>query len=63
MTPKQFYDTVVEMRKWQRAYFRSKGRDKRALQYAKDYECKVDEEIARVGLMLKEEQNPRLNLI
>lgn len=63
MTPKQFYDTVVEMRKWQRAYFRSKGHDKRALQFAMEYERKVDEEIARVGLMLKEEQNPRLDLI
>lgn len=63
MNPKEFYDTVVKMREQQRAYFRSNGRDKRALQYAKEYERKIDEEIKRVELMLKEAQNPRLNLI
>lgn len=59
MTPKEFYDTVVEMRKHQRAYVRSNRRDNIALQSAKHYEQIIDVEIKRVELLLKEQLNPR----
>lgn len=61
MDSRQFFDAVVEMRKYQKKYFRSGNRDRSALQYAKDYERKIDEEIKRVQLLLHEERNPRLN--
>lgn len=61
MDSRQFFDTVVEMRKYQKAYFRSNNRDRSALQAAKDYERKIDEEIKRVQLLLHEQRNPRLN--
>lgn len=61
MTPKEFYDTVVKMREHQRAYFRSNGRDRIALQNSKHYEQIIDAEIKRVDLMLKEQRSPRLN--
>lgn len=62
MTPKEFFDAVVEMRKHQRAYFRSHGIDKQALRFSKDAEAKVDKEIARVQLLIKEQQQPKLDL-
>lgn len=61
MTPKEFYDTVVNMRKYQREYFRSNGRDRAALHTAKQYEQIIDVEIKRVELMIKEQRCPRLN--
>lgn len=61
MTPKEFFDAVVEMRKHQRAYFRSHGTDRQALSYSKDAEARIDREIARVQLLLKEQQQPRLD--
>lgn len=61
MDSRQFFDAVVEMRKYQKQYFRSGNRDRSALQSAKDYERKIDEEIKRVQLLLHEERNPRLN--
>lgn len=61
MTPKDFYDTVVKMRHYQRAYFRSKGQDKEALRYAKNYEQIIDTEIKRVEIIERENQQPRLN--
>ena len=61
MDSRQFFDAVVEMRKYQKQYFRSCNRDRSALQSAKDYERKIDEEIKRVQLLLHEERNPRLN--
>lgn len=61
MTPKEFYDNVVNMRKFQREYFRSNGRDRVALQSAKHYEQMIDVEIKRVELMIKEQRSPRLD--
>lgn len=61
MTAKEFYDTVVKMRHFQRAYFRSKGQDKEALRYAKNYEQIIDTEIKRVDLIQREKLQPRLN--
>lgn len=62
MDAKQFFDLVVLMRKHQREYFRSKGQDKKALQYAKEVEQMVDMEIKRVELIQKERMSPRLDL-
>lgn len=61
MTPKDFYDTVVKMRHYQRAYFRSKGQDKEALRYAKNYEQIIDTEIKRVDQLEREKREPRIN--
>lgn len=61
MTSKEFFDTVVEMRKHQKAYLRSNGRNKDELRYSRDYEAKIDKEIVRVKLIIKENQNPRLD--
>lgn len=62
MNAKQFFDLVVIMRREQRAYSRSNGRDRKALQNAKDCERRVDEEIKRVQMLAREEQFPRLEL-
>lgn len=63
MTHREFYDIVVKMRKQQRAYSRSNGNDKSALQYAKHYERIIDEEIKRVELITKEKLSPRLDIL
>lgn len=62
MTPREFFEAVVNMRKHQRAYARSNGRDKTALRYAKDAETKIDHEIARVQLIENKRLQPRLDL-
>lgn len=61
MNAKEFYDTVVKMRYYQRTYFRSKGQDKEALRYAKNYEQIIDSEIKRVEIIQREKLQPRLN--
>lgn len=61
MSPKEFFLTVEKMREHQRAYFRSKGKDRIALQSAKHYEQMIDTEIKRVNVLLKEELSPRLD--
>lgn len=61
MTPKEFYDTVVNMRKWQREYARSNNKDRIALQSARHYEQIIDVEIKRVELLIKEQRSPRLD--
>lgn len=58
----QFFILVRDMRKYQRMYFRSKGTDRAALLYSKDLEKRVDAEIARVELAIKERREPRLDL-
>lgn len=60
MSPKQFFDLVVQMRQKQRDYAKSK--DGTALRYARDLERRVDEEIKRAQLVLREQQQPRLTL-
>ena len=61
MTAREFYDTVVKMRQFQRAYFRSKGQDTEALRFARNYEQIIDREIKRVELIEKEKQQPRID--
>ncbi|MBD5379567.1 MAG: hypothetical protein HDR74_06735 [Bacteroides sp.] len=62
MKAKEFYNTVVEMRKFQRQYARSNGRDSKARQYARQYEQIIDHEIKRVELVTKEQLAPRLDI-
>lgn len=62
MTARQFFDLVVIMRKLQREYFRSGGRDQKTLLLAKDVERKVDEEIKRVEMIENERRSPRLDI-
>lgn len=62
MTSREFYNLVVEMRKAQRTRARARVDDRRLNMFAADLERKVDEEIARVALLLRERQNPTLNL-
>lgn len=62
MTSREFYALVVEMRKAQRARARARVDDRRLNMFAADLERKVDEEIARVDLVLRQRQNPALDL-
>lgn len=62
MTSREFYTLVVEMRKAQRARARARVDDRRLNMFAADLERKVDEEIARVDLVLRQRQNPALEL-
>ena len=50
MTPKDFFDKVVEMRRCQKEYLR----------ISKQIEREVDEEIERVQKILHDKQNPQL---
>lgn len=45
MTDTELIDEVRKMRHWQAEYF--KGKDHTALRYAKDFERRVDAELAR----------------
>ena len=59
MNPKEFFDTVAQMRDAQKVYFRDRTRE--ALNESKRLEKKVDAEIARArailaGLPAKEPQ-------
>ena len=59
MTPRQFYDTVVEMRRWQKAYHAEKefnDAKKYALNKSRQYERAVDMEIERVTRLITEPQ-------
>ena len=63
MTPKEFYDNVVEMRKWQKKFFSTKRDDPKKFEYQQQsivFEKIVDEEIKRVTVLLKEKQEPKL---
>lgn len=50
MTPKEFFDKVVEMRRCQKEYLKNK----------RQIEREVDEEIERVQKILHDKQNPQL---
>jgi len=52
MTPKEFYDKVVEMRKAQKEYFRFRAPS--ALSKSKQLEAEIDAEIKRVEQLLSE---------
>lgn len=56
MSPKEFYDAVVEMRTFQQAYKRSK--DDKDAEKAKYWEHLVDREVERVELAII--RNPKL---
>lgn len=58
MKPRQFYDTVVLMRKWQRTYFATRSKD--ALVKSKNYEKVIDDEIERVTKILTQKELNRL---
>lgn len=60
MDAKTFFQTVALMRKAQKEYFKTKS--PQALRYSKEYERIVDTEINRVNNIIKEQQNPRLDL-
>lgn len=56
MTPKEFYDKVVEMRKAQKEYFRFRAPS--ALSKSKQLEAEIDTEIKRVEQLLSEKEKP-----
>ncbi len=62
MNAREFFDSVVEMRKHQKAYARSYGRDKLEARYARDAEARIDKEITRVKLLLREQMQNKLDL-
>lgn len=61
MTAREFFDAVVEMRKFQRICDKTSGRDKYALRCKKEAEIKIDNEIARVDRLVKDRMQARLN--
>ena len=57
MKPREFYDKVVQMRRMQKEYF--KTRSSIALQKSKQLEKEVDDEIAPVeGILGRSEKQP-----
>lgn len=54
MTPKEFFDKVVEMRRCQKEYFKNKRQID--LRISKQIEREVDEEIERVQKILHDKQ-------
>lgn len=58
MNPREFYDKVVQMRKAQKEYF--KTRTSLSLIESKRLEKAVDDEIARVQKIINDRQNPKL---
>ena len=58
MTPKDFFDKVVEMRRCQKEYLKNKRQID--LRISKQIEREVDEEIERVQKILHDKQNPQL---
>lgn len=56
MTPKEFFDKVVEMRRCQKEYFKNKRQID--LRISKQIEREVDEEIERVQKILHNKQYP-----
>ena len=58
MDAKTFYDTVRLMRRFQKEYART--RSGTALQYSKDYERLIDEEIERVEKIEHKRLNQKL---
>lgn len=59
MDKKQFYDKVVEMRRLQKEYFRT--RDKNILKRSKAAEKEIDDEIKRVNAILERANQPSLS--
>ncbi len=60
MTPEQFFNLVAQMRRAQRNYAKTgSNTDQR---YARDFERRVDAEISRVQIVLREKQQPKLEI-
>ena len=60
MTPEQFFELVAQMRRAQRNYAKTGSTtDQR---YARDFERRVDTEISRVQIVLREKQQPKLEI-
>lgn len=57
MTPKEFFDKVVEMRVAQKEYFRY--RTSAALSKSKRLEAEIDREIKRVNDLLSQKEKTR----
>lgn len=60
MTPKEFFDKVVEMRRCQKEYFKNKRQIDLRISKQIEREVEVDEEIERVQKILHDKQNPQL---
>ena len=61
MTNRQFFDRVVQLRRFQKEFFATRSRD--SLQQAKALEREIDDEIARVQKILasrQQQQQPNL---
>lgn len=58
MKPREFYDKVVQMRRMQKEYF--KTRSSIALQRSKQQEKEIDDEIKRVQKIIHRQNNPTL---
>ena len=58
MTPKEFFDKVVEMRRCQKEYIKNKRQID--LRISKQIEREVDEEIERVQKILHDKQRPAI---
>ena len=55
MNSRQFFDRVVQLREYQKEYFRTRSRE--ALQQAKALENEIDKEITRVKQVLAYQQH------
>lgn len=60
MTAKDFFDLVARMRDKQKEYFRTRSGS--VLKESKQLEKQVDEEIRRVNGIIRERQEPKLDL-
>lgn len=60
MTAKDFFDLVARMRDKQKEYFRTRSGS--VLKESKQLEKQVDEEIKRVNGIIRERQEPKLDL-
>lgn len=58
MDAKEFFNKVVQLRRAQREYFRT--RSGQALSVSKRLEREIDDEIDRVNKLLAERQNPKM---
>ena len=60
MTARDFFDLVARMRNKQKEYFRTRSGS--VLKESKQLEKQVDEEIRRVNGIIRERQEPKLDL-
>lgn len=60
MTARDFFDLVARMRDKQKEYFRTRSGS--VLKESKQLEKQVDEEIRRVNEIIRERQEPKLDL-